>query len=275
MSSNKENPLGNTQDYQQNYSPDILFAIPRSKNREALGLNRHQLPFRGFDLWNAYEVSWLNGSGRPVVAVVELTVPCVSRYIIESKSLKLYFNSLNFKSFESKADLVRTIETDIESLLKCVVAVNLIDMQNFSLSSISNFKGKCLDDQDLACEGFEMNKRHLENDSIEEEVSESLFTHLFRSLCPVTGQPDWASVLIRYKGRKIDHAALLQYLLSYRGHQGYHEDCVERIYLDLIEACEPEQLTVYARFSRRGGIDINPFRSNYEDAIENCRLARQ
>lgn len=275
-----KNPLGQDNSYEKNsesYNPELLFPISRLENRSKLGLASN-LPFSGYDRWNAYEFSWLNEQGLPKVAQLTIDIPCESLFMVESKSLKLYLNSYSFKDFTNEDEVLSLICNDLKALLKTHVHVSLTNLKELSNKAFEYLaeNNTCLDDILLNSTDIDFDTVDANVLSIEDEmITQTLSSHLFRSLCPVTSQPDWASIIISYQGKKINKESLLRYLLSFRKHQGFHEDCVERIYCDLQQACAPEHLSVYAAFTRRGGIDINPFRSNYQKAIPFGRLARQ
>ena len=264
-------PLGENSSYPTTYSPELLHAIPRLENRLILGLAA-ELPFQGEDVWNAYELTWLDGGGRPRVAVAEFRVPADSPNIIESKSMKLYLNSLSMTRYAEADDVQTTITDDLTRTAATGVAVVLMPLSESK--GIGELPGVCIDTNNVECESTGVDASLLECGS-DGAVTEELHSHLLRSLCPVTDQPDMGSLLIRYKGRQIDQASLLRYIVSYRNHNDFHEACVERIYLDIKKQCQPDALTVYACYNRRGGIDINPFRSDFESTIENLRLVRQ
>lgn len=270
-------PLGKDTAYPDHYDPSILCPIAREAGRLAVGLSGNDdLPFKGVDYWNAYEVSWLNQKGKPEIGLLVLTVPAESEFIVESKSLKLYLNSLNQHRFESRQKVSSTITADLSQVLGCSVGVDLYSAEESEDHfSICRIDGECIDDLDIEVSDFDVDKSILKSDQDNENVSETLVSHLLRSNCPVTSQPDWASVIVRYHGPKIDREALLQYLISYRTHNEFHEQCVERIFVDVLGQCKPSKLSVYARYTRRGGIDINPFRSNYEAPSANLRALRQ
>lgn len=269
-----DSPLGKERTYEEVYNPSLLFGIPRMQGREGLGLNDSDLPFRGMDIWNAYEMSWLNTQGKPIVCVCEIQVPCSSPNIIESKSLKLYFGSFNQTPFNTRDEVIRTLESDLSLVTKAPVMVKVIPVSHYTVEGAVGFPGKCIDDLDISISQYQVNSDLLRGESAPDLI-ESLYSHLLRSNCPVTGQPDWATLLVRYRGRPISHESLLRYIVSYRKHSGFHEQCVEHIFMDIWNQCKPAQLTVYARYTRRGGIDINPFRSNFEAAPPNIRLRRQ
>lgn len=265
-----KNPLGKTTEYPQQYDASLLFGIPRADGRVANGLG-HDLPFQGVDIWTHYELSWLDSTGKPCVGIAEIRVPADSPCLIESKSLKLYFNSLNFERMADTAALVERVETDLSAVAGRPVSFQLLTEDALQLRS---FPGECIDHLAIPASDFELSAASLVADT-SRSVSETLHSHLLRSNCPVTNQPDWGSVLIRYEGPAIDRAGLLAYLVSYRNHADFHEQCVERIFRDIQQHCQPRKLTVYARYTRRGGLDINPFRSNCGDDVPVCRMARQ
>ncbi|MBS0432438.1 MAG: NADPH-dependent 7-cyano-7-deazaguanine reductase QueF [Proteobacteria bacterium] len=261
-------------------SPDarVLFPVPRAQARREIGLDARALPFVGGDLWNAYELSWLDARGKPKVAIAELRVPADSPNLIESKSLKLYLNGYAQTRFEGATDLRDEVARDLEHAAGAPVEVALIEPGDFPAQTIAELPGASLDEQPIGISDHgPPQPQHLHADARARQVEESLTTQLFRSLCPVTGQPDWAAVQIRYAGAPIDHAGLLRYLVSFREHRGFHEACVERIFVDVMAHCAPLQLGVYARFTRRGGLDINPWRGTPGYAIppRNLRVARQ
>ena len=270
-------PLGETTDYPQAYDPGLLCPIERAQGRRWIRDNpgSDELPFKGVDYWNAYEFSWLEPSGKPRVGVLELTIPCQSPNIVESKSLKLYLNSLNQHRFDALSVVAETVTRDLEQVIGAAVDVKLhTDMDHEDHYAVSVLKGELIDNVALTVDRFAVDSSVLRCES-EATVTETLCSHLLRSNCPVTGQPDWASVQIRYQGPKIDRASLLAYIISYRTHNEFHEQCVERMFMDLREQCGTEKLSVYARYTRRGGIDINPFRSDFEMPYPNRRLLRQ
>ncbi|HHX82129.1 MAG TPA: NADPH-dependent 7-cyano-7-deazaguanine reductase QueF [Pseudomonadaceae bacterium] len=268
--------LGQQVDYPKVYDPSVLVSLPRAANRQALDLKGEALPFVGADDWNAYELSWLNERGLPQVARGRFVVPCSSEYLIESKSLKLYLNSLNQHRFVDSAALCETLGADLSAAAGAHVQV-VVQPFTGMREVLEAPEGLCLDRQDIACEHFEPVPGLLAladaDEGFEALVDEVLYTDLFRSLCPVTGQPDWASVVICYQGPAIDHAALLRYLVSFREHRDFHENCVERIFCDISRSCRPQGLSVEANFLRRGGLDINPVRSS-SDTVSHFQLPR-
>ena len=274
VSAPKDILLGQHTDYPTQYAPGVLCPISRTEGRTALGLSSAALPFDGVDVWTHYEVSWLDENGKPVVAMAEILVPAISPCLIESKSLKLYFNSLNFERFPSAAAFVCRVEEDLSRVAGSQVRLHLFYPDDPSVLGMGRLPGICLDDLPLTCNDFVLNPALLVADPAR-QVSETLNTNLLRSLCPVTHQPDWGSVMIQYEGAAIDHAGLLGYIVSYRNHPDFHEHCVESIFMDILRQCQPASLTVYARYTRRGGLDINPFRSNELVLPSTVRLFRQ
>jgi len=268
-----QSPLGKQSKYISEYRSDLLFPIARKQKRDEINVPAI-LPFKGVDIWNAFEISWLNNRGKPAVAVAEFIFPCTSPNIVESKSFKLYLNSFNNTRFDS-FDAVKQIMTqDLSEACQEAVRVKLHSVSDFPRQQLSVFSGFNLDQLDIECNTYTIDPTLLR---IEEgHVSEILFSDLLKSNCLVTGQPDWASLQIQYTGNKINHETLLQYIVSFRDHNEFHEQCVERIYMDILNYCKPEKLTVYARYTRRGGLDINPYRSSESDIIpDNMRLCRQ
>lgn len=271
----KELKLGQSTDYISTYTPSLLQPVPRALNRDDLALGS-QLPFQGVDIWTLYELSWLNSRGKPVVAIGEVRVPASSRNLIESKSFKLYLNSLNQTAFPDLATVRATLVRDLSACAEGEVAVSLTPLQQAS-HDIARLPGECIDDLDIAIDSYLFDPAWL-RDSVQETapiIEETLHSHLLKSNCLVTSQPDWGSLVVHYRGPRIDREKLLRYLVSFRQHNEFHEQCVERIFVDLQRYCHPEHLTVYARYTRRGGLDINPFRSNWESAPDNLRLIRQ
>ncbi len=268
-------PLGKATVYTLEYDPALLCPIPRQIKRDEIGLS-DDLPFHGVDIWNAYELSWLTSQGKPVVAMGEFRIPCESTNLIESKSIKLYLNSFNQTHFDNFESVRSLLSQDLGDAAGTPVDVRLLGVAAFADGSLDTLPGHCIDDLDIKVENYNLAPDLLEGAADpQQQVAETLHSHLLKSNCLVTSQPDWGSVLIRYEGAKIDHEALLRYLISFRQHNEFHEQCVERIYTDLMRFCRPQKLTVYARYTRRGGLDINPYRSNFEYEVENLRLARQ
>ncbi len=265
--------LGRPTDYPERYSPELLCAIPRAEQRRALALGEH-LPFHGDDLWNAWEITWLDPRGKPLVATGVIRVPADSPNLIESKSFKLYLNSLSMTRFAATEEVAAVITGDLSKCAAVEVHVALNQGPATVSGLIHDLPGICIDTLDVECDTRSVDPSLL-NVASDKVVSEALHSHLLRSLCPVTDQPDLGSILVRYRGPAIDRSSLLRYVASYRRHNDFHEVCVERIFVDLKERCAPAQLTVYARYNRRGGLDINPFRSDFETGIDNLRLWRQ
>lgn len=271
----EQSPLGKTSAYEDRYNPELLFPIPRQGKRDEIGLT-DTLPFQGVDIWNAYELSWLNERGKPVVALAEFFIPADSPNIIESKSFKLYLNTFNQTRFESARTVQDHLSNDLSAAAGAAVRVTVVVLgQTGHSADIQSWDATCIDELDIEISAYQTKPSLLATEE-GEEVHERLCSHLLKSNCLVTGQPDWGSVLIDYKGPKINHEALLAYLISFRQHNEFHEQCVERIFVDLMAMCHCRELTVYARYVRRGGLDINPFRSNIDSAFpENERLVRQ
>ncbi len=270
--SNNHNPLGKEVSHSPQYNPGHLYPIPRIDGRQEIGLGE-ALPLQGTDVWNAYEISWLNTSGRPEVAIGQFVFACNTPNLIESKSIKLYLNSLNLEHFESSEIVRSTIETDLTAVAGGPVAVSLTPADKFGEITVGTPPGRSLDNLDIIVHEYRLAPEFLATTT--ESVEETVFSNLLRTHCPVTGQPDWGSVVITYRGPRIDPAGLLNYIVSYREHTGFHENCVERIFVDVSKRCAPERLLVQAQFTRRGGLDINPWRANYEVVPEQARYARQ
>ena len=267
-------PLGQHTDYPDHYSPELLMPIPRQLARGDLGIDDEALPFYGMDVWTAYELSWLNSKGRPAVATAEFSVPCDSPSIVESKSLKLYLNSLNNTAFENSEELAQTITRDLSACAGSDFSVRLLSAADWRQQQIGDLPGVNIDELDIIADTYLPDAGLLQIEQSNKQ-QQSFNSHLFRSLCPVTSQPDWASIWIDCAGPQIIADSLLKYLVSYRQHQGFHEQCVEKIFVDLMRVCKPERLTVAARFSRRGGLDINPIRSTERGEFQIPRLFRQ
>jgi 7-cyano-7-deazaguanine reductase len=263
-------PLGKPTANPAHYDPALLFSIERAAQRSTLALDAG-LPFTGIDIWTSYEITWLDRRGRPQVAVGEFRVAADSPAIVEAKSLKLYLSSFAQERVGVAAEMARIIEADLARACSAPVGVALLPAPG--ALRVAELPGVSLDDLDVACDSFQPDPALLTRGAGVAE--EALRTALFRSTCPVTGQPDYGDVLVRYRGPRIDRGALLKYLVSYRQHAAFHEACVERIFVDIARRCRTEKLTVYARFLRRGGLDINPFRSDFETAPRSERTPRQ
>ncbi len=275
MSEAHLSPLGKTITYQAEYDPSLLFPIPRSGKRTEIGITSAP-PFMGMDIWNAYELSWLNARGKPRVALANFLVPADSPNIIESKSFKLYLNSFNQTRLSGEDELIAHLTHDLSTAAGANVSVNLTEPERFSSQRITEMDGYCIDNLDIEVETYTPTPELLHCDTSPAPVKELLTSNLLKSNCLVTGQPDWASVQIQYVGTPINRESLLKYLISFRNHNEFHEQCVERIFMDILHKCQPMKLAVYARYTRRGGLDINPWRSNFSTALPpNQRTARQ
>jgi len=273
--------LGKASAYVDRYDPGQLYPLPRQTKRAEIGIEG-PIPFVGCDLWTAFELSWLNPRGKPQVAIAHVTVPAESTHIVESKSFKLYLNSFNNTPFDS-ADAVRDcLKRDLSAAIwaggpvRAGVGVRLLTPEAFDAEPIHELDGLSIDRLDVECTHYQPAPELLSAALDEKPVEETLVSHLLKSNCLVTGQPDWGSVQIRYSGPQIDQAGLLRYLVSFRNHNEFHEQCVERIYMDIWRRCKPAKLSVYARYTRRGGLDINPWRSSHpQQPPANVRTARQ
>ena len=254
------------------YSPQLLYPIPRSEGRNRLGLTA-PLPFTGVDLWHAYEMSWLDVTGKPVVRVGRFTIPANSLNMVESKSFKLYLNSLNNTRFVDEDKARSVIVGDISAVTGSEVTLELFEADALSLVG-AELDGVCLDELSISAT-TEAPGAQLLRVSEAQVQEERVYSHLLRSLCPVTGQPDWATVWIHYRGAALEHRALLQYIVAYRQHQEFHEQCVERMFNDIYTRIVPDFLHIQAFYTRRGGLDINPLRSTDALATALPRLNRQ
>lgn len=309
----EQSQLGKSSLYVDQYDPFLLYPLPRQPQRQAIGIAGNVLPFTGADLWTAYELSWLNTHGKPQVALLHVAIPCETPYIVESKSFKLYLNSFNNSRFDdaegvrqriardiglavwkgahathadARADTTQQQKTDGTDSASSSplqppapasgVSVRLILPEQFAQQRVQELEGLSLDRLDVACTDYQPAPQWLRTRTDETPVTETLTSQLLRSNCPVTGQPDWGSIQIQYTGAPIDQEGLLRYIVSFRNHNGFHEHCVERIFQDIRQRCQPTHLTVYARYTRRGGLDINPLRTNAPQALPpNRRTARQ
>ena len=277
-----QSQLGKSSAYVDQYDPTQLFPISRTTQREAMGIKPGALPFFGADLWTAFELSWLNPRGKPQLAIVHFTVPCETPNIIESKSFKLYLNSFNGSKFAT-ADAVRErLRADVAQALWRGsdriegIGVKLIAPDQFDTEPVHELDGLNLDRLDIECTHYQPAPELLTSDTTQLAVTETLASRLLKSNCLVTGQPDWGSVQIRYSGPPIEQAGLLAYIVSFRNHNEFHEPCVERMFTDIWRQCQPTTLAVYARYTRRGGLDINPFRTSWPQTLPaNARTARQ
>lgn len=270
-----DSPLGKTAAYRSDYAPELLFPIARQGKRDELNLTG-TLPFFGVDIWNAYEVSWLNMRGKPQVAIATITAPADSPNIIESKSFKLYLNSFNQTRLANEEALLALLREDLSNGFGAPVQVAITLPEQFDKLKMGELDGLLLDRLDLEIDSYAPAPEILKANFNEAPVEEKLVSHLLKSNCLVTGQPDWASVQIHYVGPQIDQESLLRYLIGFREHNEFHEQCVERIFVDVMRACKPQKLAVYARYTRRGGLDINPWRTNFTSGRPpNLRNARQ
>ncbi|EMM0381548.1 NADPH-dependent 7-cyano-7-deazaguanine reductase QueF [Pluralibacter gergoviae] len=267
--------LGKSTEYRDIYDASLLQPVPRSLNRDPLGIRADHLPFHGGDIWTLYELSWLNAKGLPQVAVGHVELSDTSVNLVESKSFKLYLNSFNQTRFASWDDVRSTLERDLRACAQGDVSVALYRLDEIEGQPVARFRGTCIDDQDIAIDSYAFSADHLAGAAGGDVVEETLVSHLLKSNCLITHQPDWGSVQIQYRGPRIDREKLLRYLVSFRHHNEFHEQCVERIFCDIQRFCQPEALSVYARYTRRGGLDINPWRSNAEFTPATGRLVRQ
>lgn len=267
--------LGQQTKYAEKYDRTLLQPVPRRLNRDQLNITTTQ-PFTiGADIWTAYEISWLNPKGVPQVAIADVSIDFRSENLIESKSFKLYLNSFNQTTFADFADVQQTLQRDLQDCAQGEVKVRLNSLADYTAQPIVALSGDCIDAQDIEVRDYAFNATLLNQCTGEHLVEETLVSHLLKSNCLITQQPDWGSLQIHYVGKQINREQLLRYIISFRQHNEFHEQCVERIFCDLMQYAKPEKLTVYARYTRRGGLDINPYRSNFEPLPQNVRLARQ
>ncbi len=281
MTSPDQSPLGKASAYADQYDPALLYPIPRADKRAELGITAAP-PFFGADLWTAYELSWLNPRGKPQVALAHFTVPCETPHIIESKSLKLYLGSYSNSVFDGAPSVQARLRADLSAAawrgapVPATIGVRLLMPELFDREPVHELDGLSLDRLDLDCDRYTPAPELLTAQFDEAPVSEVLTSNLLKSNCLVTGQPDWGAVQISYTGPQIDQAGLLRYIVSFRNHNEFHEQCVERMFTDIWQRCRPIKLTVYARYTRRGGLDINPWRTSHPGALPaNVRTARQ
>ncbi|WP_151172511.1 NADPH-dependent 7-cyano-7-deazaguanine reductase QueF [Pseudoalteromonas ruthenica] len=272
----KASLLGKATEYKDSYDPSLLYPIARKLNRDDLQIDERALPFKGEDIWTGYELSWLNPKGKPQVAVATFTFPCQSPDIIESKSFKLYLNSFNQSRFESMQAVQQTMAKDLSAATQSDVQVTLYGPEDYQHFAATALPGQCIDELDITVDTYELTPSLLRLAEDAQQVEQTLHSHLLKSNCLITSQPDWASVVIRYQGPALCHESLLRYLISFRSHNEFHEQCVERIFTDIM-ACAPMQsLEVYARYTRRGGLDINPYRATHSDkTLFDVRINRQ
>ncbi len=267
--------LGKTTAYAAQYDAGLLQAVPRSLGRDDIGLDKTALPFVGQDIWHGYELSWLNSKGKPVVALATFVVPFDSPNLIESKSFKLYLNSFNQSRFNDLGQVYQHLQQDLSACAGKPVSVSLHNVNEIMAFQPTWIPGRCIDDLDIDITQYQYDAALLQLQADGRPVDEKLHSHLLKSNCLITSQPDWASVYIHYKGKALDHAALLRYLISFRSHNEFHEQCVERIFSDIWRCCQPSFLAVYARYTRRGGLDINPWRTSEPCPPPAIRLSRQ
>lgn len=267
--------LGQKTEYKSQYDASLLQPVPRRLNREGLGIVEDQPFNQGADVWTCYELSWLNPNGLPQVAIADVAIDFKSENLIESKSFKLYLNSFNQTKFASIEEVEQTLTKDLSQCASGQVSVKIHKLADYTNQPIMNFAGECIDEQEIQIDSYAFSNQYLENVAEGEIVEETLVSHLLKSNCLITSQPDWGSVQIHYIGKQLNREKLLRYLVSFREHNEFHEQCVERIFTDLMQFAKPKKLTVYARYTRRGGLDINPFRSNFESIPANLRMARQ
>jgi 7-cyano-7-deazaguanine reductase len=255
--------LGRQVSYKSDYDNSLLFPIKRSLGRAKI-IKESYLPFNGYDLWSCYELSWLDSKGKPEVRIMHFVVSADSEFLIESKSVKLYLNSFNNTKFATQEEVYNLIKSDLSQIAGSPVKVYINKLSHYKNQPLNIFEGILLDELPVEISKYQVTSELLKIDLSNQEqiVEEILYSNLLKSNCLVTGQPDWASIQISYKGKKIDHRSLLKYLISYRDHNGFHEECIEHIFVDILENCKPEELTVFAKYTRRGGVDINPFRTN-------------
>ncbi len=269
-----KSPLGKSASYEGEYRTDFLFPIARAPFRELLEI-KGTPPFFGYELWNAYELSWLNLKGKPISAIAQFVIPCHSPNIIEAKSFKLYLNSFHQTRFENEAAVSATLERDLSTCIQAPILLEIAPLTLIHSCELGRMEGTYLDHLDIEVSQYSVDPNLLScaEDSI---VTETLYSDIFKSNCLGTGQPDWGSIEITYTGPKINHEQLLKYLISYRNHKEFHEHCVERIFMDILRHCQTHELTVMGHFTRRGGLDTNPCRStNAQAPINSTRFLRQ
>ena len=295
MNSPDQSGLGKPTAYVDQYDAALLFPIARAPKRAEIGITG-AAPFFGADMWTAFELSWLNLRGKPQIALAHFTVPCETRNIIESKSFKLYLNSFNNTKFADADEVKAHLRADVSEAVwreaglstatsspavagqapSASIGVTLVAADRFDREPVHELDGLSLDRLDIDCTRYTPAPDLLTATPNEAPVSEVFTSNLLKSNCLVTGQPDWGSIQISYTGDQIEQGGLLQYLVSFRNHNEFHEPCVERIFMDLWTRCKPMKLAVYARYTRRGGLDINPYRTSYPVALpKNIRMARQ
>ena len=284
MNTPDQSQLGKPSAYVDQYDASLLFPISRAPKRAEIGIHADvkAAPFFGADMWTAFELSWLNPRGKPQVALAHITVPCESLNIIESKSFKLYLNSFNNTRFADATEVQARLRADLTDaawrggVVQASVGVRLLSPELFDQEPVHELDGLSIDRLDIECTRYTPSADLLSAVMDEQPVSEVLTSRLLKSNCLVTGQPDWGDVQISYSGPQIDQGGLLQYIVSFRNHNEFHEQCVERIFMDIWTRCKPVKLSVLARYTRRGGLDINPFRTSHPAPLpKNIRTARQ
>ena len=274
----KQSLLGKTTEYKDQYDPSLLYGVPRQLNRDSIGLfDPQQLPFKGYDTWYGYELSWLNAKGKPVVALAKFEFDYRNINIVESKSFKLYLNSFNQTKFDSRQTVLEHLQQDLAKCAQGTVTVTLFAPDDNAHFTPQKLPGVCLDDADIDIDNYQFDSSILSLDSTAgRQVNHQIFhSHLLKSNCLITNQPDWASVVIDYLGPSLDEQALLRYLISFRQHNEFHEQCVERLYNDIYQLAKPQYLSVVAYYTRRGGLDITPYRCSEEKPLEYTRTNRQ
>lgn len=268
-------PLNQKTAYEEHYNSSLLFPIARSRNRRTINIDDN-LPFMGVDIWNAYELSWLNARGKPEIAIAKFIIPADSPMLIESKSFKLYLNSFNQTKMTSKEALINTLSKDLSEVYGATIDIQLLTPKEFTQEKIAELSGFCIDQLDIEVDHYQLDAKVLKVEKNQAQIEETLTSNLLKSNCLVTGQPDWASLHIHYVGTPIQRESLLRYIIGFRQHNEFGEHCVERIFMDIMQQCSPIKLAVYARYTRRGGLDINPFRTNFSGQLPpNIRTARQ
>jgi len=271
-------PLGEKTAYVDQYDASLLFSINRWPVRSEIGIT-DPIIFKGWDLWNCYEFSWLNLRGKPELRILEWAVSADSENIVESKSVKLYLNSFHNSRFDNEDEVLKLLNKDLSAAVKAPVSIKMRTLESYQGEPLTGFRGQNIDKYDIEMKEFKLDKSLLElSQGATEVVEKILYSNLLKANCLVTGQPDWGSVQIKYNGLEIDECSILKYLISFRNHNEFAEPAAERIFTDLMNMCKPQNLCVYVRFTRRGGIDINPIRSSQDialTAIDNSRQARQ
>jgi 7-cyano-7-deazaguanine reductase len=267
--------LGKQSTYKSKYDNTILFSIPRKTKRLEINIP-NDYHFYGADIWNAYEISWLNENGKPIIVIGTFELDANSINIIESKSFKLYLNSFNNTIFKNKDEVLKVLKKDLFNAAKGNIKVRLYSLNEYNNEYENQFHASSIDHIDIPISEYQPNKDLLKIKS-NKIISETISSDLLKSNCLITGQPDWGSIFIDYEGNEIDHNSLLKYIVSFRNHNEFHEQCIERIFMDIMDKCQPNKLLVYGRYTRRGGLDINPIRSThqYSDKLHTIRLCRQ